>query len=512
MDDPRVCPTPLDPFRRGGATRRRMLGLIAALSAALLPGGCKGFGQNKDSTASDPPRRKPNAITASGQSPAGGPVRLDGSAANDSGAAPNAPGIQGAVLAGPATTGGAPGLAQGALGVGTGARGGSSAQSPPEEEDDEGPVLPTSGFAVDPRDTEVVQAEDLRPAEEEIGPDERDSWTLDAGQEATGTIKRRIEFEDNGTKVIEGEVAAMVNGVPILSDDIIRTTHAEKHLAQNQKLMPPDVFREFRRRFIEKYLDHQIDQELLLHELKKKHKEEQIASMYKQIEHVFEKEFLPGEIKNAKVNTRGELDLLLQQQGSSIEALRANFRNRELARHVLGSKTQVREGFDRPDVLKYYKEHLDEFTVPGKVKWDQIQIRFSKRSDRAAAQKKAEDIMARLKSGEEFGKVARECSNGANASKGGRWGWTTQGSLADKEIDEALFQREVGEIGPPIEAAKSISIIRVVDRQDSRVQTFEEVQEDIKIRLKDSLQQKRISEYQSELRKNATIVKFTDRM
>src|SRR5262249_21597735 len=209
-------------------------------------------------------------------------------------------------------------------------------------------TLPAAATGSD-ADESVVQA---------VQADERAYWTVETASEESGTVQTPIEFEDNGKKVAEGEIAARVNGAPIFSDDLIKQLHAQDYVEQMRKAMPPEQFRAHRRALIKKFLEPQIDQEVLLQELKKKHKDEQIASMSKQIDQVFEREFLPTEIKNAKLHTRGELELQLQKQGSSIEALRASFRNRELARVSIGNKATVRDGFDRPDVLAYYKEHL----------------------------------------------------------------------------------------------------------------------------------------------------------
>jgi len=519
----------------GQRALRFALTIVALFAVCWLPG-CKGFGgfgQKKDSASSDPPRRKPSAIAAmAGQParPASGPVKLDGSAANEnSGAAPNAPGIQAAAIAVAAATNGiSPASRAGAI-RSAGAREPSESadESSPDDEDDSGPMLPSTRAAMQSASTRRQEnsaeqkdsgsilhaaAADSEADESVVQADERAYWTLETASEESGTVQTPIEFEDNGTKVAEAEIAARVNGAPIFSDDLIKQLHAQDYVEQMRKAMPPEQFRAHRRALIKKFLEPQIDQEVLLQELKKKHKDEQIASMSKQIDQVFEREFLPTEIKNAKLHTRGELELQLQKQGSSIEALRASFRNRELARVSIGNKATVRDGFDRPDVLAYYKEHLEDYAIPAKARWEQIQLKFSRHHGKAKTGKKAEEILERLEKGEEFPAIAKECSDGPTASKGGQWAWTTQGSLNDTSIDEAIFKQPVGEIGPPIETANSINIIHVVERTEAAYQEFEEVQEDIKNYLKTSLSQKQIGDFIKQLRENATIERFTDRL
>lgn len=484
------------------STAPRLAPMAAALAIGLGLAGCKWL--EKGPATSDAPLRKPGAIVGSSQpaKSSAGPVNmLDGSAAGGSPTAPNAPAIQGApVLAGPGANAGSNTLAVSPVLPDQNTsrqKTGETDKSDPDQAG--GSITQAGGSEGESEGAEVVQAE------------EREFWTAGADREATGTLKTPIEFEDNGSKVAEGEVAATVNGVPIFSDDIIKEINAQNYIAQ-LKAAPPEVYRAKRVELIKSQLKQFEERELLLQELKKKHKPEQIAAMSKQMDQHFDKEYLPQEIKNAKVNTVGELDLLLQKGGSSIETLRTLFRNRQMARVALDPRSQVKEGFDRPDVLEYYREHLEKYAIPAKAKWEQIQLKFSSRKEKTAARKKAEEIVTRLQNGESFAAVAKECSQGPTAAKGGAWPWTTKGSMAEGELNEAIFKRPVGEISEPIETAHSVNIIRVVSRTEAGYQPFEEVQEDIKTHLRNSLGQKQIEEFLQQLRENAAIEDFTDRL
>ena len=58
----------------------------------------------------------------------------------------------------------------------------------------------------------------------------------------------------------------------------------------------------------------------------------------------------------------------------------------------------------------------------------------------------------------------------------------------------------------------SINIIRVLVRTDAGYQKFDEVQEDIKNHLKNTLFQRRVNELIEELTEKATIEKFTEKL
>ncbi len=90
-------------------------------------------------------------------------------------------------------------------------------------------------------------------------------------------------------------------------------------------------------------------------------------------------------------------------------------------------------------------------------------------------------------------------------SKWGLRGWSTEESLSDKRLARAVYEQPVGEIGPPIETDEAIEIVRVIDRTPSGYQSFESVQEDIKMQLKKNLFQKATAVLINELRYKSTI-------
>ncbi len=226
---------------------------------------------------------------------------------------------------------------------------------------------------------------------------------------------------------------------------------------------------------------------------------------------MFDTEYLPTVMKKEGVTTPGELELILQKNGSSIESVRTVFRNRELARQFLQTKSVVHDGFDRPDILKYYQDHRKDYAIPAKAKWEQIQIKFAKqKGGKPAAKKKLDEVLERLEAGDVFAVVARKYSDGPTASKGGLWGFMTRGSYKVPEIDKAIFEQPVGEIGAPIETKTSFDIIRVIDRTEAGYKLFETVYDDIKNQLKAAASQRRMAELVKGLHENATIETFDD--
>jgi len=492
-------------------------GLLAAALMVLACAGCEqlGLGKNKGNPVVPPPPERKLAVesTAKSAKPGGGPAKLDDSAASDGSAEiPNAPAIAGSQpLAGPRSLPDSPatGNSRGAGSPGNPAGTGDAAAD--EDSSEGGELSESDDSQASPGGTKRRQIIQVESREED------DVSNPATAPESGADLVSPIELEGDGTKLQKGEVAVIVNGAPIFSDDVLRTAPQEylMQLAQIEMAVKlnkatPDVLRKSRNQLIAMCLKQHIDQELLLQGLRTRLKEEQLTGITKQLDAQFNSVHLPAYMKKAKVGTEGELELELRKQGSSIEAQRSTFRNRELARQYMHIKAMAHDGYDLPDVRKYYLEHIEDYAVTAKAKWEQIQLKFTKNGGKEGARKKADEILKRLDSGEVFAVVAKECSNGVTAAKGGLWGWTEEGSLKTKEIEEAVFEQPVGQIGPPIETSTSIDIIRVIDRTDAAYQPFETVEDQIKAQLKEAASQKRYTNLMKELNENATIERLMD--
>ena len=75
-------------------------------------------------------------------------------------------------------------------------------------------------------------------------------------------------------------------------------------------------------------------------------------------------------------------------------------------------------------------------------------------------QSEALAIMERLKSGEKFGKLAKELStDSGSAKKDGNLGYFTKGMMV-KEFEDVAFNLEVGEMSPPVKTQFGYHLIK----------------------------------------------------
>jgi peptidyl-prolyl cis-trans isomerase D len=140
----------------------------------------------------------------------------------------------------------------------------------------------------------------------------------------------------------------------------------------------------------------------------------------------------------------------------------------------IAAGVQVTDGALR----KYYDQVAPErFVDPERRHGSHILIETG--SDDAAALKKAEQIAARAKAGEDFARLARENSDDPGSKQaGGDLGWATREAYVAPFAD-ALFGMKKGEIRGPVKTQFGYHIIRLDDVQAPHQRSFDEVRAEL---------------------------------
>jgi peptidyl-prolyl cis-trans isomerase C len=89
----------------------------------------------------------------------------------------------------------------------------------------------------------------------------------------------------------------------------------------------------------------------------------------------------------------------------------------------------------------------------------------------------AKEVAERLKKGEDFAAIAKEKSKDTNA-EGGDLGFFTRGQML-KPFEDAAFALDVGQISEPVQTQFGWHIIKVEEKRDQPLPTFDQVKEAI---------------------------------
>ena len=150
----------------------------------------------------------------------------------------------------------------------------------------------------------------------------------------------------------------------------------------------------------------------------------------------------------------------------------------------------------------YYNENKDEFYVD-EVKASHILIKTiddenNELSDekKAEAKEKAQEVLAKVKSGEDFATLAKEYSEDTgSAINGGDLDFFPRGYMVEP-FEKAAFSMKVGEVSDLVESNFGYHIIKVTDKVDEQ-KPFDEVKDDIKTTLQSENYNKQIEKLKS---------------
>jgi hypothetical protein len=270
-------------------------------------------------------------------------------------------------------------------------------------------------------------------------------------------------------------------------------------IEQYKDKIPPSQYDQIRTKLTKDRLLSRIQSKLIYLDAKSNIPPEGMTSVEKQIIKYFESNELPNMQKRSNVESAKELDQKLRSLGSSLEREKKTFIERTLAQQWVHQQIKPNEEITYDQMLKYYKEHQSEFETPAKARWEEIMVKFSKFKSKAEARDTIAKMGNQILSGVPFTEVAKNDSQGPTSDNGGAYDWTTKGSLADDEIDRAIFGLPDGQLSQIIETEKGYHIIRVTKRVEIEITPFLIAQVKIKEKIKEERTNKQIQEYLSRL-------------
>lgn len=169
------------------------------------------------------------------------------------------------------------------------------------------------------------------------------------------------------------------------------------------------------------------------------------------------------------------------------------------------------------DIKSYYKTHQEEFEVPEMIRVRHILIRnpMSKSDstdDKNKRKEKAEEVLKKIKAGEDFAGLASEYSEDQGSKeKGGDLGLITKGMMAP-ELEKVAFSLKPGEVSDIIETRYGFHIIKVEEKRESFIEPYEKIKDKVKERLFNDLKKTRVEEFIRKIEKDAVVEIYPERL
>jgi len=165
------------------------------------------------------------------------------------------------------------------------------------------------------------------------------------------------------------------------------------------------------------------------------------------------------------------------------------------------------------DIKAYYEARKDELQIPEMVRARHILIKVDANAPEEEKQKaleKAEDLLDRIKSGEDFAELASELSDDTvTKAKGGNLGFFPRGNMVPT-FEDAAFSLKPGEVSEIIETQFGYHIIKVEEKKEAGTQPLDAIKDNIKQGLIQERSQKAVVDFTDKVLKDANVEFHTE--
>jgi peptidyl-prolyl cis-trans isomerase D len=135
------------------------------------------------------------------------------------------------------------------------------------------------------------------------------------------------------------------------------------------------------------------------------------------------------------------------------------------------------------DIKRFYEDNQQQYSTPEQVRASHILLKTEGKDD-AAVKKQAEDLLAKVKAGADFAKLATQYSeDDASKVKGGDLDFFGKGQMVP-EFDKTAFSLSPGQISDLVKTQYGYHIIKVTEKRAATTRKLEEVRAQIEDQLK----------------------------
>lgn len=190
--------------------------------------------------------------------------------------------------------------------------------------------------------------------------------------------------------------------------------------------------------------------------------------------------------------------------------LKEQIARQAIIRKLLEKEVISKVALSKEDAKKYFQSNTSEFHQPERVRAKHILIKLEPGADeqkKAEARKKLEGVKKRVLAGEDFGKLAKDYSEGPSNVREGDLGYFTRGRMV-KPFEDAAFKLAPNEISDIVETQFGYHLIKVLDHQMAKDPSFEEIEPRVMAILRNKKIQQEYEAYIYKLRQNAKVETF----
>ena len=296
------------------------------------------------------------------------------------------------------------------------------------------------------------------------------------------------------------EIIARVNNQIVTRAEYLRSKDLLKQEAQQQDAGSADKIVSERDKDVLRDL---IDQQLLL----EKGKDLGITADTEVIKRLDEMR------KEMKLESMEDLEKAAQGQGISFEDFKQNLKNQIITQQVISKEVGSRMSVTKEELQQFYDAHKSQMEQPEQIRLSELLISTEKKGkgapldeaqQLAAAQAKADDLLAQIRKGAAFDETAKKNSDGPTAAQGGDLGYFKRSTLA-KELEDKTFAMKPGEVSDVIRTKQGFVILKVAEHQQAGVPPLSQIEPRVQDAIYMQKLQPALRAYLQKLREEAYI-------
>jgi peptidyl-prolyl cis-trans isomerase SurA len=213
-------------------------------------------------------------------------------------------------------------------------------------------------------------------------------------------------------------------------------------------------------------------------------------------------------IKRKNGINQEQFERLLAAEGLTFEAFKKDVEKKLLRSKLVNWAVKVEHKVGEKELRDFYQKNQDRyrinesyrpshilFVVPKEATSDQIrQVR-----------KRCQEVLERIKKGDDFGELARRYSEDASSAKdGGDLGYFKRGELLPALEKEAI-RLQVGEVSGIIRTDFGFHLLKLFDRRGGKPPPFEEIREKVQADCYEKEMEKALQQFLTKLKERSVI-------
>ncbi|MES1157485.1 MAG: peptidylprolyl isomerase [Haliangium ochraceum] len=214
-----------------------------------------------------------------------------------------------------------------------------------------------------------------------------------------------------------------------------------------------------------------------------------------------------AEIKRQNNIDDKQLQEALRGQGMSMATYRSDLKKQLLRFRVLNIAVGSKVNISDEDVRTYYLRHYKAGGANVQVRASHIFLTIPDGADAGVVGEKqalGRKLVERAAT-EDFAKLAREYSDdAATRAEGGDLGYFGK-DLLPKPIEELVFAMSPGQVRGPVRADRGFHVIKLIDRKTTDAKPLAEVEDEIRMQLRQKEMDKQTKTYLADLRKRSLV-------